>query len=197
MSRHFEARGRRLERPDLRVPSLERLRLSEMIAVTRAAIGGDGEKAILFGSSLGGLTAARVAERDPRVHALVLLAPAFRFTETWEKRLGPAAWEAWRKEGLEIQDYANAGRRTRVDFGFMEDARRIESAGLPRVEVPTLIIHGRRDETVDVGVSREWAAGKTHVRLLEVDDTHELKASLPLIKAESDLFLAPYFSDGN
>lgn len=186
-----------LERLNLRVPSLESLRLSAMIAVTRQAIGGPSDRAVVFGSSLGGLTAARAAEADPRVKALVLLAPAFRFTEAWEKRLGPAAWEAWQKKGLEIQDYAEGGRNTVIDFGFIQDARRIEEAGPPRVEVPTLIVHGRRDETVDVGVSREWAAGKRHVRLIEVDDTHELKASLPLIQDESDRFLSSFFSDGN
>jgi uncharacterized protein len=196
-ARHYEAQGRPMERLNLRVPSLERLRLSEMIAVVRRAVGGPSDRAVLFGSSLGGLTAARAAEADPRIRAVVLLAPAFRFTETWEKRLGPAAWEAWRREGLDIQDYAHPGRTARLDFGFIEDARKVESAGPPRVEVPALIVHGRGDDTVDVAVSREWAAGKPHVRLVEVDDGHDLKASLPLILEESDRFLAPILSDGN
>ena len=78
---HYRARGIRLERLDLRVPSFEHLRLSAMIETARAAIGGERDRAVVFGSSLGGLTAARLAERDARVAALVLLAPAFRLIE--------------------------------------------------------------------------------------------------------------------
>src|SRR5688572_23811736 len=70
---HFTPRGVPVERLDLRVPSLEHLRLSAMLEVTRAAIGGPGDRAVIVGSSLGGLTAARLAERDPRVSGLILL----------------------------------------------------------------------------------------------------------------------------
>ena len=45
-------------------------------ALTR--LGAERDRAVLFGSSLGGLTACRVAEDDARVCARVLLAPAFR-----------------------------------------------------------------------------------------------------------------------
>src|SRR6185437_11507878 len=63
-SDHYGKRGIAVERLDLRVPSFEHLRLSAMIDHARAAIKGP---AIVIGSSLGGLTAARVAERDDRV----------------------------------------------------------------------------------------------------------------------------------
>lgn len=187
IARHFEARGISVERLNLRVPSLERLRLSEMLSTVQRAIGGD--SAVLFGSSLGGLAAARVAERDSRVRALVLLAPAFGFVGTWEERLGPEAWAAWKREGREVNDYANGGRPVRIDFGFIEDAAAVEASGPPKVAVPTLIVHGRADDTVSVEKSREWAAGKPHVRLVETDDGHELKASLPLIQEEAVRFL--------
>jgi pimeloyl-ACP methyl ester carboxylesterase len=180
-----------MERLDLRVPSLEHLRLSAMIRTVRDAIGGPSDRAVVMGSSLGGLTAARVAAEDPRVCALVLLAPAFRFAESWRRRIGPEGCRRWEAEGLEIHDYAR-DRPARVDYGFLTDADAVESRGAPDVRVPTLIVHGRRDETVDVAVSREWAAGRRNVRLVETDDGHELKASLPLIKAEADRFLAPF-----
>jgi uncharacterized protein len=196
LARHYEAKGLPVERLDLRVPSMERLRLSEMLEVVRRAVGGPTDRAVLMGSSLGGLAAARAAERDPRVAAVVLLAPAFGFVGTWEERLGPEAWAAWKLEGREVQDYA-AGGSVRVDFGFIEDAARLESAGPPRVSVPTLIVHGKDDETVPVRVSRDWARGRPNVRLVETDDGHELKASLPVIMAEADRFLPPFFPDGN
>jgi hypothetical protein len=57
------------------------------------------------------------------------------------------------------------------------------------VRVPTLIVHGVRDETVSVDRSRAFARGKRHVRLVEVDDGHDLAASLGRIEAEADGFL--------
>jgi hypothetical protein len=88
MAEHFGRRGVTLQRLDLRVPSMEHLRLSQIMATVEAAIGGADDRALLFGSSLGGLAAARVAERDARVCALVLLAPAFRLFDRWRARLG-------------------------------------------------------------------------------------------------------------
>jgi predicted esterase YcpF (UPF0227 family) len=89
---HFAERGVAIECLDLRVPSFEQLRLTEMLEVTRNAIGSPRDRVVLFGSSLGGLTAARVAERDPRVAALVLLAPAFQLVARWRQQLG-TAWD--------------------------------------------------------------------------------------------------------
>jgi predicted esterase YcpF (UPF0227 family) len=154
----FKRRGVVVERLDLRVPSLERMRLSKMIAHVEGVIAG--ERVVLIGSSLGGLTAARVAERVPSVQALVLMAPAFRMAERWRARLGEEAYGAWQRSGwLEVQDYV-AKKQARVDFGFIEDALAVDAAGdgWPVVTAPTWIAHGTRDEVVDVGLSREWAA---------------------------------------
>ena len=194
MAAHYAAQGVPLELRDLRRPSLERLRLSTLIAETRGALGGPADRAVIFGSSLGGLTACRVAEEDARVCALVLMAPAFRLMERWRLRLGEEGWRAWEQSGwLEVFDYAEQ-KPARVDFGFALDAAAADagSGGWPDVRVPTLIVHGTRDEVVDVELSRAFAAGKRHVRLVEVDDDHELTASLPVIQREADAFLAGF-----
>ena len=182
--KHFGTRGRSLERLNLRVPSFEHLRLSAMIETVQAAIG---ERAILIGSSLGGLTASRVAERDPRVAALVLMAPAFQLASRWRTMLGPD-FDTWQQSGWrEVTDFTT-GQPARVDFGFFEDVSGID-VGFPDVRVPTLILHGTRDDVVPVSHSRAFAAGKSHVRVVELDDNHELVASLPTILAETDAFL--------
>ena len=126
-SEHFARLGVNIERLNLRLPSLERLRLSAGIAAARAAIGGARDRAVMIGSSLGGLTAALAAAADPRVCALVLMAPAFRMVERWKARLGQAALGHWRETGwLEVDDYATR-TRGRVDFGFLEDAPPVEA----------------------------------------------------------------------
>jgi pimeloyl-ACP methyl ester carboxylesterase len=195
--RHFAARGAAsgaapgvvIERLELRVPSFEHLRLSAMIDTVRAALDRLGPS-VVIGSSLGGLTAARVAERDPRVCGLVLLAPAFQLVARWRAQLGPA-WETWRRTGWrEVLDYTT-GAPARVDFGFVEDVEAID-VGWPDVRVPTLILHGTHDDVVPVDHSRRVAEGRRHVRLIELDDGHELVASIPTLLAEAAAFLAPY-----
>src|SRR5688500_11362444 len=186
--KHFATKGIAIERLNLRVPSFEHLRLSAMIDVVRAAIARRDDAAILIGSSLGALTAARVAERDDRVRALVLLAPAFQLAARWRESLG-AAWEEWKQRGWrEVTDYTT-GKPARVDYGFIEDAEQID-VGYPDVRVPTLILHGLHDEVVPIERSRTFAEGKPHVRLVELADGHELVASLPTLLAETETFLA-------
>jgi uncharacterized protein len=186
-ARHFATKGIAIERMNVRVPSFEHLRLSVMIDTVRAALG---ERAIVIGSSLGGLTAARVAEVDDRVKGIVLLAPAFQILARWRESLG-AEWDAWRERGWrEVDDYGT-GDKSRIDFGFAEDVERID-IGYPEVRVPTLIFHGRNDDAVPIERSRTFAAGKANVELLELDDDHELHASLPIMIAKTETFLARF-----
>ncbi|NMO20975.1 alpha/beta fold hydrolase [Pyxidicoccus fallax] len=191
VAKHYEAQGIHVERLNLRVPSMEQLRLSAMLDTVREAIGGAEDRAVLFGSSLGGLTAARVAEQDPRVCALVLLAPAFRVVDQLHRRMGDAAWKHWQTSGfIETDDFAEK-RKVRIHSDFIPDAEAVDArtGGWPDVRVPTLIIHGSTDDTCNIEYSRQWARGRRHVRLVEVKDGHELTASLPRITAESDDFL--------
>jgi uncharacterized protein len=191
---HFAPRGLAIRRLDLRLPSLERLRLSAGIQATRDAIGGPIDRAVLIGSSLGGLTAARVAAVDARACALILMAPAFCLAERWRARLGEADHRRWRETGwLEIDDHATK-QRARVHYAFLEEATALDhtDGGWPDVRVPTLILHGRQDEVVDISLSRTFAAGKPHVHLIELDDGHELTSTLPRILEEATTFLSPF-----
>lgn len=182
---HFARAGIAIERLNLRVPSFEHLRVSAMIDLVRSRIG---ERAVIAGSSLGGLTAARVAERDPRVAALVLLAPAFQLVARWRTLPG---WDDWQRTGWrEVLDHTT-GATARVDFGFAEDAARVDQ-GYPEITVPTLILHGTGDDIVPVAHSRTFAAGRPNVRLVELADGHELTASIPRLLAETEAFLAPW-----
>ena len=63
-SEHFARLGAGIERLNLRLPSLERLRLSAGVAAARAAIGDARDRAVLIGSIL------RVARHNRRVRRL-------------------------------------------------------------------------------------------------------------------------------
>jgi alpha-beta hydrolase superfamily lysophospholipase len=185
---HLAARGIGVERLNLRVPSFEHLRLSAMIEAARAAIGAADDRAVVMGSSLGGLTAARLAERDARVVALVLLAPAFQLVSQWRARGGGAEWrEAEERGWFEVDDLVYGGR-VHVDFEFTSDVARVDSTPFPDIRVPTLIVHGTRDEVVSFDRSRDFAKNRPNVRLVPVDDGHDLGASIETITHEIDAF---------
>jgi uncharacterized protein len=191
MAAHYAKRDVAIDRLNLRVPSFEHLRLSAMIEVAITALGGPHDRAVVIGSSLGGLTAARTAERDPRVAALVLLAPAFQLMTRWRGQLGEREWSEWETTGWREVVDRTTGQPARIDFGFVEDVAKVD-LDFPDIRVPTLILHGRQDDAVPIDHSRRFAAGKRHVRLVELDDDHELTSSLPQILAETDRFLTPW-----
>lgn len=199
LAAHYAERGVNLERLNLRLPSFEHLRVSAMLAAVRSTMdesaAPQAERVVLFGSSLGGFVAAQVAARDPRVAALVLLAPAFHLVERWQQRLGAEGWQKWQESGwLETHDHTT-GQLGRVDFDFVRDLSELDGQGLPDVRVPTLILHGRQDEVVDIATSRRFVEGKRHMRLVELEDGHELASSLPRIQEEADAFLLPFIGE--
>ncbi len=194
LAAHLAQRGILLERLNLRLPSFERLRVSAMLEEVQRSMAGPAERVVLFGSSLGGFVAAQMAAQDPRVAAVFLMAPAFGLIERWRARLGEAGWLKWQQSGwLETRDYTT-GEMARVDFGFIEDLRALaaQRSELPDVRVPTLILHGRKDDAVDIATSRSFVQGHAHMRLIELEDGHELRDSLPRIKSEADAFLQPF-----
>ncbi len=186
---HFAKRNVTVELLDLRKPSFEHLRLSAMIAHVRSVMA---DKVVLIGSSLGAITAVRVAERDPRVQAVVLMAPAIRFVDRWREQLG-AEWDDWQRTGWrDVYDYVTLGSSP-VDFGFMEDAIAIYAEHMD-LKAPALILHGRNDATVPIEYAREFVKDKPNARLVELDDGHQLEHSIPTLLAESDRFLAPFLA---
>lgn len=197
-ARAFEAWGKSngiaIDVLDLRVPSFEGLRFSAIKRRVREAIdaaGGDRSRAVLIGSSLGGITALRVAEEDARVAAVFAMAPAFELASQWRLRLGEQAWAAWQATGwLEVDDYATS-TKAKVEFGFVSEMGRLD-VGFPDVRVPVTVVHGVNDDVVQPSLSRAWSRGKRHVRLCEVEDGHELRESIPLILEEAANFVKPF-----
>jgi len=190
LSGRFRALGVPLTIPDLTPgpDGFERSSPSSMLAVARAALAGGTPPHAIIGSSLGGYLAALLASGDASIERLFLMAPAFRLFERWERRLGRAEVERWRRDGLETMHHAT-GRNRRLGWQFFEDARRLPP--FPEVKVPALCIAGRRDETVPLADVAAFVERTPTARLVEVDDGHELAASLDRIFEEARAFLAP------
>jgi uncharacterized protein len=183
-------RGVRLEVPDLNQPEFRELTVTRMLGQIDALLQDD--RVVLFGSSLGGYTAALwSALRPGRTEALVLLAPAFDLAERWKRRTGDEELRRWRDRGEALIDHYAWGRKERLSIGFLEDAERHPPFPLP--DAPTLVLQGKRDEVVAPELAAEFAR-RMHehgreTRLVELDDGHELTADLPRLWREIEQHL--------
>ncbi len=170
--------------PDLNAGNFRDLTLSRQIGQVAALF--PAAPVAIVGSSLGGLTAAWLAQAYPQVERVLLLAPAFSFINLLLQRLELGRRLEWQERGLPLYHYGY-GREERLGYQFVEDARSYDEARLQR-PVPTLILHGRRDETIPIDASRAYAAARPWVTLRELDSDHALGNVLPEIGAAAREF---------
>jgi pimeloyl-ACP methyl ester carboxylesterase len=188
----LEERGLHLVLPDLNEPSFFELTVSRMLSQVDVLAQGEGPL-VLFGSSLGGFTAATwAATRPGRTAALVLLAPAFDLAARWALRMGPELAQ-WRAQGRFAFDHYARGKKEDLSVAFLDDAARFAPYPLP--SCPTLVIQGSRDDVVDPAVAREFTRRmKGLARLVELDQGHELNADLPGLWQLASEFLAGFLT---
>ena len=163
---------------DLQVLDLNRgdftnLTLTRQITQTIAAFPNRDILVVLIGSSFGALTSAWVAQQQLQVKKLVLLAPAFGFPRSWYTRLQPEQIEAWRESNyLSVYHYGE-NRQIPLHYKFLEDAEKYPLSDLRR-SLPTLIIHGIKDDVIPIKISRDYAQQHSQVKLVELDSDHGL-----------------------
>jgi pimeloyl-ACP methyl ester carboxylesterase len=200
------AAGHVLHAPDFNQPDFHTLTVSRMLGQLEEQIlvlppG----PVVLIGSSLGAFVAVvgaaewarapwRVergqdsARADRPITRLVLLAPALDFSLKNDRHIGPERLKTWRDTNqLEIFHYGEGATRT-VGYDLYADAQRYDPRELD-LAVPALVFQGRRDESVDPAMVREWAERSPTVTLRLVDDDHQLIGSLDLIWRETAAFL--------
>lgn len=188
----FRSRGLALELPDFNLGDDGRfdfagLTLTRKITQTREWIGRSPGPITLIGSSLGGLAAAWTAQGCPAVERLVLLAPAFDFLVAWLPALGREGVRHWRTAGAIEQFHHGLGQPQALGYGFVTDLEGYDEAQLSRV-VPTVILHGRRDETIPIQASRRFAGDRDWVQLIELESDHGLGNSVSRIWQEIEQF---------
>ena len=99
------------------------------------------------------------------------MAPAFDFAGRISAALG-AKLAAWRREGTLPLYHYGLKREAPLDYGFIEDASRYEP--FPAVSVPTTVLHGRHDESVDPALSAKFARENPGVDLRWYDTDHQM-----------------------
>jgi len=177
--------------PDLNVPCFEKMTLSAQLQLLQSLIENVGaDKSLaLMGSSMGGLLATMAARKFSRVQKLVLLAPGFGITRRWQQLVGEEGMTDWKSSGGRPFFHYAMNREMNLAYSFIEDLNEQQTDQLV-VPVPTLVYHGKNDDTVPVDHSREFAyLNKDLVTLNELDDGHELTASMNLMWQGAERFL--------
>lgn len=178
----FASIGAALHILDLNQGDFAHLTLSRQIEQAIAWIGTRPQVTIL-GSSFGGLTACWVAEHPQvrsQIQRLVLLAPAFQFLTQWLPRLGTATVEQWRDTGwLSVYHYGDNQQRS-LAYDFVTDAQQYDEEYLGAA-IATLILHGRHDDVITIQASRDYAAQRPWVKLIELDSDHTLNNVQPIL----------------
>ena len=134
---------------------------------------------LIMGSSYGGLAIANAAsellDRDMRI---VLMAPAFGLAENFQNIAGKEGLDEWENNGYRPYFHHGLNKEIKLDWDFMISARKMS---WPKINHPTVIIHGVSDEIVQIESSRKVAESNSNVELIEVEDGHRLGKSLHFI----------------
>lgn len=169
----FAELGINLKTPDLNQGNFSQLTITRQIEQIKAEFPPSPTSVTLIGSSLGGLTAALLAEKSLQVQRLVLLAPAFEFLSHWLPQLGEAKLKQWQDERQLMVYHYSKKRSLPLSYTFVLDAANYQDNQLSR-PVPTLILHGCDDEVISIAASRNYAFSRPWVELIELNSDHAL-----------------------
>ncbi len=162
----------KLEVPDLNCEDFYHLTITRQLKQV-ASIFEPNTKVTIIGSSLGGLTAAHIAEKFLQVKRLILLAPAFGFLSHWLPTLGKEVIEGWQQEKYTMVYHYGEQRELPLSYDFLTDANLYHEVVLQR-PIPTLILHGQHDEVIPIQSSRDFAQKRAWVDLIELNSNHSL-----------------------
>jgi uncharacterized protein len=172
-------RGIPLQRPNLNQGNFRELTLTRQLHQVESLFQSD-RPVTLIGSSFGGATAAWLAQRNPQVQNLVLLAPAFGFGTYHQSVLSADQIDRWRSgEPLSVYHYAEQ-KEVLLDYNFAKDLQQYNESELTR-SVSTVIIHGIHDSVIPVQSSRDYVRDRPWCNLIEVNSDHGLDNAMDTI----------------
>ena len=179
--KRFDELGISIHVPDLQQGDFENLTLTGQIELVQGIIDKNkGQSFALIGSSMGGYLASLIAQTRESVQALFLMAPGFNFLNRWRKKLDISKTT---DELIPVFHY-RYNKEVRLNTYLFRDAETWESLPLDR-KIPTFIVHGLHDETIDIEESRNFVREKSFCSLKELDSDHGLLSCIDSIIKDS------------
>jgi len=180
MQQKFAELGLTLHVPDLNFADFSKVTISEQLIYLDRNYLNDDEPLVVIGSSLGGFLAVQLASQNVLTQKLVLLAPAFGFSQRIAKTLGAENMAQWQQDGSREFYHYGLKRNLNLQFQFFVDAQKYSEEKLTR-SLPILIFHGIDDDVVPSALSEEFAKMRSQVTLKLLIDDHALGKDLDSI----------------
>lgn len=158
--------------PDLNNGGFSNLTITRQIQQITAQLPANPQPVTLIGSSLGGLTAAHIAQQNLQIQRLILLAPAFGFLSHWLPTLGTGLKYWQLTKYLMIYHYGYQ-QLLPLHYNFVVDADQYSESLLQR-PIPTLILHGQQDQVIPIQASYSFANSRSWVKLIQLNSDHSL-----------------------
>ena len=163
--------------PDLQEDDFENLTLYRQIRLVQNIIDRDKTKKFgLIGSSMGGYLASLIGQTRDSVKALYLMAPGFNFLNRWRKTLDLSKTT---QDLIPVFHY-RYNKEVLLNTYLFSDAEIWESLPFKR-KIPTLIVHGLHDKTVNILESRNFVSKHPGCELKELDSDHGLLSCMDWI----------------
>jgi pimeloyl-ACP methyl ester carboxylesterase len=169
---HFSQLGLTLHVPDMNLGDFSSITITKQLHFLVMEYG-DRPLAVI-GSSLGGFLAAHFAAIETtQVKKLMLLAPAFQFSNLLAQALGAELMLKWQREAeLKFYHYGS-DRQIPLQYKFWLDASSYQDP-IPTSDLPILIMHGIHDDVIPARLSEEFASKYANVKLKLINSDHRL-----------------------
>jgi uncharacterized protein len=179
--KHFESASISLAVPDLEGGDFQRLSLSKQIKIVNDRMDQfPGERFGLIGSSMGGYLAALIAQEREEVAAIYIMAPGFNFLKRWSDLVqGHLKGPNVIPDLISVYHY-RYNKDMLLSTDIFRDAEKWDRLALDR-NLPTRIVHGIHDDTVDIAESRKFLKTHPMCQLLELDSDHQLLSHIEWI----------------
>lgn len=175
----FVPKGFEVRIPDLNVPSISKLSVTEALQCVEHELRQVAERPVfLVGSSFGGFVALRscallVPERRRNVRGIALLGPVIDPWDPTSRLLTPDVEHQWRRDGTYPMVKTDDGGAVSIHYRFVEELRSVARAEL-MLDVPILAVHGTRDVVVPHAQSVRFSREHPGVQLVLLDEEHQL-----------------------
>jgi pimeloyl-ACP methyl ester carboxylesterase len=179
--KRFNSASISLTVPDLEGGDFQRLSLTKQLKIVDDCMGKvSGEPVGLIGSSMGGYLAALTAQMHEEVAAIYLMAPGFNFMKRWRDRVqGHLKGSNVIPDLIPVYHY-RYNKDMLLSADIFRDAEKWDCLDLNR-KLPTRIVHGIHDDTVDISESRKYTQTRPWCQLQELDSDHQLLSHIDWI----------------
>lgn len=106
----------------------------------------------LIGSSFGGNASIMAAVRTHDLSVLALKSPVSNYEEKTRAQLTQQQIQEWKDKGYrDMYDGSKEGKPLRLNYSYFEDFKYNDGYSVaPQITIPTIIVHGDKDESVPV-----------------------------------------------